>query len=117
MEECSFKPTLDPTSLALAERTPRREVPLHEPVRRHSLIQDDAPATPEINEISRILVEMKGDRNEPVHERLLNYGQEAQARHAREAKEKMQKEVESLTHSPQIDKNSEKLVRKRQGAQ
>eukprot|EP00960_Hanusia_phi_P071249 767506-Hanusia_phi.AAC.6 len=122
VEGCSFKPELSKRSMGLVEKNPYlRAEPLHArgankiPAVSNEHSQD--PPISVMNEVSRILLMRKGDRNGPVHERLIEFGKRSKEKTKSRLQEMQMKEQMKSTFSPRIDHNSERLVMSRDGGQ
>jgi len=120
-QECSFSPTISHVSREMAEANPyRRAAPLHERSlgRTTHLWAEDTSASSKVqmNEVSRVIAAALPGRDLPIGERALKEKQAFEERMKKEAEEKQRREILEVTHAPQIDRNSAKLVQKRQGA-
>ena len=114
MQGCTFKPSLNRKSLEIAADKGHKFSPVQDRKAREGPAEIPPPCTssPTINANSRLLAEKK-DRNGPIHERLMQFEAQRQRKLEDRAVEMTRRELETMTGTPQIDKHSEEISRRK----
>ena len=113
MEACTFKPALNRKSIEIAAEKGHKFTPIAERRSKEPLTPAEAsPTPPMINANSRAIAERK-ERSGPVHDRLLMLVAERQQKIDAQAAEQARRELDAVTGTPQIDRRSHEILRRK----
>lgn len=108
-----FKPAINRKSIVIAAEKGHKVTPVAERKPKDPPTpMEPFPTTPIINAHSRALADRK-ERTGPVHDRLLQLVEERRRRLEARAAEQAQRELDAVTGTPQIDRRSHEILRRK----
>jgi hypothetical protein len=111
MQPCTFKPTINRKSIEIAAEKGHKFT-AERKLKDTPMPMEPFPTTPLINPHSRALAERK-ERTGPVHDRLMQLVEDRRRRLEARAAEQAQRELDAVTGTPQIDRRSHEILRRK----